>query len=149
MSDRNFISRLVGVRFRDRGRDVDGLDCWGLVWLGHRLCGNDLPPYAETAFDAVTDVAGIIEQQKADWLTVAIGDERALDVALLWSLVKVQGAWRKLVCHVGLITGPAYLLHCEEHVGAVHVPFRDAPGIRAHPTVSRRIVSIHRHGAFA
>jgi hypothetical protein len=151
MSDRNIARLLVGIGFLDRGRDLSGLDCWGVVWLAHKMCGNDLPLYSETSFNQLTDVSEIIAKEKGDWLSVEIGTEQALDVALLWSLVYLKGAkaWQKLTCHVGLVTGPAHILHCEEHIGTVHVAFRDAPGVRAHTTVSKRIVSIHRHKAFA
>lgn len=151
MSDRNIARLLVGIGFLDRGRDLSGLDCWGVVWVAHKMCGNDLPLYGEMSFNAFTDVAGIIAKEKSDWSYVPIGEEKPLDVALLWSLVWVEAerAWRKLICHVGLITEPAHILHCEEHIGTVHIAFRDAPGARAHTTVSKRIVSIHRHKAFA
>lgn len=151
MASRNIARLLVGIGFLDRGRDLSGLDCWGVVWLAHKMAGNDLPPYGETSFNQFTDVAELIAKEKGDWLPVEIGGEQALDVALLWSLVFLKGAkaWQRLTCHVGLVTASAHILHCEEKIGTVHVAFRDAPGVRADPTVCKRIVSIHRHKAFA
>lgn len=40
------ITDLVGIPFKLRGRDLDGLDCYGLVKLIEERRGNQIPEYA-------------------------------------------------------------------------------------------------------
>lgn len=42
------MSQYVGIPYKDRGRDFDGCDCWGIVrlWYMHEL-GIRLPDYLE------------------------------------------------------------------------------------------------------
>lgn len=37
--------RYTGVRFRHRGRNKNGLDCAGLIWLAYSDCGVTLPDF--------------------------------------------------------------------------------------------------------
>lgn len=64
---------LVGVEFRDRGRDPrQGLDCWGLVMEVQRRLGRTIPDYKSSAFDPkVTDAEmRIATGPGGDWLMV-------------------------------------------------------------------------------
>jgi cell wall-associated NlpC family hydrolase len=102
----NFDS-LVGLPYRDKGRDRAGLDCWGLVRLAFlELRGIELPAYGEdysTAADrrAVAElVAGEIEPA---WRPIAPGLEQPLDAVLVR-----EGRFPR---HVGLVTAPGKMLH--------------------------------------
>lgn len=137
------LDHLVGVPFKDKGRSIVGVDCWGVVWLAHKAIGNDLPLYGDSSFQCVEDVAELIKGETAarPWLLVD-GEPRAFDMVVLSTPVKAGGQWVNLDCHVGLVTGPGWLLHCEEHVGVVHVPLD-------HHTVRRRVRRVYRHEALA
>lgn len=134
---------LVGTAFRDKGRDERGLDCWGLVWLVHKLMGNALPLHGEATFRNTEEAAAYITGAAAEgWLHVKRAEEQAFDMAVLSCPVKSDGRWVRLDSHVGLVTAPGRLLHCEEKTGVVHLPFD-------HHTVAKRISRIYRHEAFA
>lgn len=138
-----FINRVVGTPFKDKGRDLSGLDCWGVVWLAHKLAGNELPLHGEATFRNIEDAAAHIGGASGEgWLLLKPGTERLLDMAVLAAPVKSAGKWVRLECHVGLVTMRGWLLHCEQHTGVVHVPFE-------HPSVKRRIARSLRHEAFA
>lgn len=103
----------VGIPYADKGRDHDGVDCWGLVRLVlAEQFGVDLPSYAQTyttAEDGVS-VAGAVQAGLRDgWLPADYPS--ATDLLIL----RVEGRpW-----------------HCALMVNAVqflHAPARDRRG---------------------
>ncbi|MBN9471661.1 MAG: C40 family peptidase [Bosea sp.] len=110
---RHWSHDLVGIPYRDGGRDGGGHDCWGLCRLAYAyVAGIELPAYdavpcagemAETAalVDAVAD--------GQNWIEVALGEARSLDV-----LVFRRGRTDR---HLGLVLGaaaPGRMLHMVE-----------------------------------
>ena len=70
------INDLIGVPFADRGRDLDGLDCWGLLRVVYQRMGIDLPSHAEayqTAADRA-EITALVEGDLPSWREVS--DER-------------------------------------------------------------------------
>lgn len=133
--------RYVGIRFADHGRALSldeargGLDCWGLARLvAAEQLGLVLPAYDEgyASADERAAVARLISAGMADWRPVPDGGCRAGDFAAL------RGRRREPVSHVGVLVGPAHLLHIERGTASVVVPLD-------HPTVKRRLAGIYRH----
>ena len=121
----------VGLPYVDKGRDRDGVDCWGLVRLGYaELLGIELPSHAEgyVSAEEMADVTRAIRGNMRPWRQVI--RPHALDVVLL----RIAGA----PVHVGLIVGGGFMLHV--HAGI------DTALERIDTLVwRRRIVGYYRH----
>ena len=112
----SFILRSVGVPFVEHGRDYDGLDCWGLVWIAYRdVLGIHLPSLSES-YDKVRDWKGLRELflvTRNEWRKVACPSTG--DVAAIYR--------RGIPIHFGLvIQGGRRILHVEEGIETVHEP---------------------------
>lgn len=98
--------RYVGIPWRFGGRDFDGLDCWGLIWLFYRTeLGLEIPSYddAYQRESGARDIGALIGTQLPGWRKVE--DPALGDVAL----INRAGA----SCHVGIIAPGRRLLHVE------------------------------------
>ncbi len=130
-SPREWTRAYVGIPYADKGRDRDGVDCWGLVRLVYaELMGIELPSHADgyvTAAEAA-DVARAIRGNMRPWSSVT--RPHALDVALM----RIAGS----EAHVGLVSAPGWMLH-------VHATI-DVALERTDTLVwRRRIVGYYRH----
>jgi cell wall-associated NlpC family hydrolase len=101
------IADFVGLPYRDRGRDRDGVDCYGLVRaVLAELRGVVLPDYGtyggggDHAGIALTIVNGLAE----GWRPIA--DPRLFDL-VVFTIAKQPR-------HVGLMLGPTRFLHAPE-----------------------------------
>lgn len=136
--------QYLGLHYKFGGRTRAGVDCWGLVRLIYEeRLGIVLPKFGEFYS---RDLARTSEQligaaAMPPWGPIALGDEHAFDVVLMLSLFR--GAAHPL--HVGVVTKPAHCIHVDENIESVHVPFRDARGVRTHWSLHRRVVGIYRH----
>lgn len=120
--------RYVGLPWRDRGRDFDGVDCWGLVWLANAGRGVALPSYAgryATAADEA-DIRALIAGEIGAWRAVAVGVERPWDCVLM----------RRQ--HVGVVVEPGRVLHVAEGCSSVIDNYRAAP-------MRHRLLGFHRY----
>jgi cell wall-associated NlpC family hydrolase len=100
--------RFVGLPYRDGGRDFDGVDCWGLVWLAHREERGIVLPSFHDRYTLPADrkvigniVAGVLDA----FDDIAPGAEQPFDQVLM------RDAGR--LCHVGMVIGAGRLLHIE------------------------------------
>lgn len=116
MKINEFVLRVMGVPFVDKGRDYSGLDCWGIVRLGFKeVHGIDLPSYLDEYEDAGSskesrsDIKGAVSKGKRQW--VKVEDYRPMDVALF----TLGGQ----PIHVGLMIDHSNFIHCERKVGVV------------------------------
>jgi cell wall-associated NlpC family hydrolase len=129
----------VGIPFRDRGRAMDGANCWGLIVLffERELC-IQLPAFDDRAA-ALTDlerselslvVAGV--RDDGAWLDVAQGQHRPGDVVLF----RIAGE----LAHMGIVSAPDRFLHMR---------LRQDAGFESLSSLlwARRIASFHRHVA--
>ena len=67
------MNSYIGIPYMDRGRDRDGVDCWGLVQLWYREQLNievDDYLYAYTAAADFESVSDAIKKHKAEWQPV-------------------------------------------------------------------------------
>lgn len=129
----SWAEQYVGLPYRARGRDRQGIDCWGLVRLVLReQFGTDVPEYAGHYWtrELTPAVAEKIAEESARWEAVPAGMERAGDVVLL----RLRG----YPIHVGIVVAPGEMLHA--HDGA------DAARESYHALHWRhRVVGFYRH----
>jgi hypothetical protein len=97
----------ISLKYLKKGRDKDGIDCWGLVKLIYKEQYNiELPSFAEEyEAEQQTKIEQLIALGKEGWEkieTPTIGD-----VALL----RVNG----LFMHVGVVVSPNQFIHVSEH----------------------------------
>lgn len=93
--------------FRAGGRDINGVDCWGLVRLFiWREAGLLLPSY-----DGCDTIATTIAHEKRQFVLVDKGKERRFDVAICGELIKSDGKWTTAPIHTGVFVDPGLLLH--------------------------------------
>lgn len=127
--------KYVGIPFVDGGREASGCDCWGLVRLIYRgELGLDLPSYGDTsALDLIAAARAITAGHNGDaWQAIPEPERRPFDVVVM------KYAGRRLVGHVGVMTGLGTVLHIEESTAAVHIPAN-------HWSIRERITCYRRH----
>lgn len=104
----------IGIPWREKGRDREGCDCWGLVTLVMReQFGLDLPSYAHDYTDTSEreQIAALLADgiPATGWGPV-VGVPRAGD-GVVFRLMNAP--W-----HVGLMVDAESFVHVEEGVGA-------------------------------
>lgn len=123
----------MAVPFVDGGRDMTGIDCWGLVrWVYRENLGVELPDYGEIS---ATELRRIAREVTGAWDTDPwhmVLDPQRFDVVVM----RLYSS--NIVAHVGVMVDDTSLLHIERASGACIVPIR-------HPTVRDRIVGFRRH----
>lgn len=103
------IGDFVGVPYADRGRTLDGADCWGLVCLVYAGClGIALPTYEDLyqpiADRDALDLANLINEKRSLFVPLALRPDM-FDLVLL----NIGG----VPCHVGICTGDDRMLHVQ------------------------------------
>jgi cell wall-associated NlpC family hydrolase len=125
--------KYIGLKFVDKGRSIEGLDCWGLVRLVMKEeKGIELETYGDISATALMMVTRkIMNDSDADpWIKVTT--PQAFDVVVM----------RGNPLHVGIMLSDKLLLHIEEATASVLVP------INSH-SVQQRIMKIRRHRELA
>lgn len=105
------------IPFVERGRSMDGADCWGLVRLIYKNeLGIDLPDYSDS-YESTNDremLANIVESEsKNNWHSV--NDPKEFDVIIL--------NMRGVPMHVGIVTKLNHMIHCSRGIDTVHEHF--------------------------
>jgi cell wall-associated NlpC family hydrolase len=107
-------AKYVGLPFANRGRDRNGLDCWGLVRLVLRDVFDVELPSLDEKYERASD--GVVVSHLVDMQRPILGAERTTaphpgDVVLL--------QLRGLPCHVGVYVGDQCMLHVRRGTNAV------------------------------
>lgn len=126
-----FASKAVGVPFLDRGREITGWDCWGLILAAYtESFGIDLP-YGATfsCHDPRSAGEALLEGAQA-WQEVRPGEEVPGDVILTRP------------CHASLVLSRGRMLNCREGMGTIIERYDNAVWNRA-------IIGIFRHAELA
>ena len=100
------VNELIGIPWLDRGRSLQGCDCWGLIYLAYKhLYQIMLPTFTDASAADVAEVARMIDTERGSpWTEVDVTRHRLGDVALFRQELKVP-------THVGFVTGPWRMLH--------------------------------------
>lgn len=109
---REFVDRVIVVPFVERGRDYEGLDCWGLAVLFYRdVLGIEIPSYLDT-YESTSEHRAIFKAFAAGKTLWRKVDRPATgDLALILR--------KNLPIHVGVVLEDDLVLHAEVHVGTV------------------------------
>lgn len=103
------------IPFKEKGRDRNGIDCWGFPYLVHReQLGNELPAYNEgycTTKD-VDEISSMIKTARlTHWEPVAANQAQEGDIVIL----RIMGEpW-----HCGLMLDRTRFAHMERTAGLV------------------------------
>lgn len=98
------LRELIGIPYKNHGRDLAGLDCWGLVMVASReLYGVEVPDYNGYADSCNgTQVAPLFDARK-DWQFFKTTEANIGDVIV----VRLAG----YPVHAGIYTGDDFMLH--------------------------------------
>lgn len=126
----------VGLRFRPRGRDRCGVDCWGLVRLVYaEQFGIDLPEHGESHPRDLLAAADAMEADRAMlWRPCA---PRAGAVALFSAPTTEPGLNGRPV-HVGVFVDASRVLHVEHRTAAVVMRL-------SHPLIAHRFLGAYEY----
>lgn len=128
------LSPYLGIPYVERGRDRDGVDCYGLVFLIYReVLGIELPRY-EGAPDwrELEAVEAMLDDRLTEWIEVPKRDVRFGDVIV----TRYQG--RR---HIGIsLGGSSYF-----HAGGCGTTNEDL----GRAFWNRRVEGCYRHAALA
>lgn len=115
-----WVSKYIGIPFKDLGRTKIGCDCWGLV----RLVLADkksifLPSFAEDYLgeNNTSKVKQLIDEQK-HYKWIKIEDPEPFDVAEMVLPVNVDNSYSFVSVHVGILVNKHFLLHTNKVVGS-------------------------------
>ena len=123
-------AKYVGIPFLDGGRDMAGLDCWGLVRLIYaQELDIDLPDYGEVSAKDLLRVARSLDDGSERWLSV--------DDPAEFDLVAMRFYDRAWVGHVGVMVDARTMIHTEDKTAVAVVPV-------SHFSVRCRIASYRR-----
>jgi len=101
------IEKYIGLKYKEKGRDFDGLDCWGLVRLFYKNEYKiDLPSFSsEYEQTDVQRIQDLIAQYKEGWESI----EKPVEGSIV--LFRVLGT----ESHVGVALNEEQFLHVREN----------------------------------
>jgi cell wall-associated NlpC family hydrolase len=116
MTLKEFINKALLVKFKDKGRNYEGWDCWGPSRCAYQdILGVELPSFIDDYVNAGDTKASrrvindIILSQKHNWIKVE--QSEALDVVLF--------RFGDTETHLGLMIDKNRFLHCEKKINTV------------------------------
>ncbi len=99
------------IPFAEKGRSLDGVDCWGLLQIIYREeLGIELPSYLE-CYNETSErqkLSELVEEQATNYWR-DVDDPKEFDVIIM----KIHG----FESHLGLVVRKGVMIHCEEGVG--------------------------------
>jgi hypothetical protein len=107
--------KYIGLKYKEKGRDTDGIDCYGLVRLVYKNEYDiDLPSFSEEyTSDDDQRLQELISQYKEGWEEVQTPEEGCI------VLFKVMG----FESHMGVCVDSQNFLHVREGLDSVLEPF--------------------------
>lgn len=101
------LEKYIGLKYKEKGRDFDGVDCWGLVRLFYKNeLKIDLPSFSsEYTQTDVQRIEELIAQYKEGWESTEQPEEDSI------VLFRVLGS----ESHVGIVVNKEQFLHVREN----------------------------------
>lgn len=116
-----WVLKYMNIPFKEKGRDFDGCDCWGLIRLIYKNeLGIELPNYLEcynTTNDREQLSKVISEESNIHWIHPAFGYEKEFDVVIL--------NMRGVPMHIGIVTKSGFMLHCAKGINTAHEKYKN------------------------
>lgn len=100
------IRQLMGIPYQPKGRNLDGVDCWGLAYVFHRmLLGNPVPSYTHdySQPEDPESVSKAITGNALQWVEVEPSAARYGDVVIF----RLKG----LPMHCGVVLDHGDFIH--------------------------------------
>lgn len=136
------------LKFRDGGRERPYVDCFGFVRLAyHEQLGLTLPAWPDLTLEDLTahDRSLLEHGFTTGFHPVQTGFEQAFDVAVIRRPMQVNNRAKLGWWHVGLVSEPGFIVHMDQAMGLVNMPFRDTSLARSSATLKPRDVMLFRH----
>ena len=116
MTLQEFINKALSMRFKNKGRDYAGGDCWSIAYLAYRdILGIELPSFADDYVNAGDTKASrrvirdLILAHRHHWNKVEY--PQALDVVLF--------RFGDTETHLGMMIDKRKFIHCERKINTV------------------------------
>lgn len=94
---------LIGIPFKDGGRDTHGMDCWGVVkTLLERQGYRHIPDYCISAFETIA-IQNELEQKRHIW--------RKLAFPVPGCVILLANGCTPLANHVGIVVDKRRFIH--------------------------------------
>ena len=104
---------LIGIPFKNGGRDRSGMDCWGLAMAAYRHFNITLPDYGiDAGHDDAINAQYLIQMHNPDWVEIANPAVPCV-VAL-----RTSPECPDLVTHVGVYIGNGRFLNINERMNS-------------------------------
>lgn len=102
-----WVNRYLGVEWRNGGRTLDGLDCWGLVRLVLlEQFKVEFPLFDDFAYTVDhAKVLALYDEWHSRFIDVEMGQEQPGDMVVMFN--------RGVPIHLGIVPARGYVLHCE------------------------------------
>ena len=99
-------NKYIGIPFLDKGRDIDGIDCWGLVRLVYKQEYNiDLPSFStDYEADDTERMKDLLAQYKEGWEKIDTPTEGCI---VLFNILGVES-------HMGIAISSTHFLHARD-----------------------------------
>ena len=137
-----WVNKYIGIPFKDNGRTMEALDCWGLLWMVWRNeAGIHVPSYDDMYCEEDTHgwkqsagkIANIVKSRMGpDWQLIPQGQEELFDGVLLRLFNQPL--------HVGLVLKKGMMLHSASSDDSIGVAIESYNN----PIWKRRILGIYR-----
>lgn len=124
------VKDLLGVPFVDGGRDMNGMDCWGLFIEVMKRFGYAVPDYKVSCFDAAA-IGGAYSSEIGAWHQVQVAAP-GLAVAMA-----IHEKAPDMVQHFGVALDRKCFIHTLEKTGALITRVSD-------PFFSKKIKGFYR-----
>lgn len=116
-----WVTNYIGIPFKDKGRDCEGADCWGLCRLVAKEQFNiDVPSYIDV-YDSPKDKEAISSnfyKVENGYKSIKFGEEKEGDFIVL----RISG----LPFHMGIIICSGFMLHIGKGFDAVFESYRNS-----------------------
>ena len=112
--EEDVVNKYLGTKYANHGRDMSGLDCWGLILAVYKDMGYsliDLETYEREW--AKNGGNYFLDNYAQGWDQVTF--PWMFDVALFQNHVGIA-------CHAGLVLSDRYILHATDKFGVVKTP---------------------------
>lgn len=132
-----WVNDYIGIPFKERGRTLDGVDCWGLVALILREQFDILVPSYSDEYESTTDcgtISELIKREAGAWWTVPLNDAQIGDVIVM----RVAPVGHIYATHIGVVVEKNWMIHIEKNINVVLDRYN-------RPRWGKRVVGIYRH----
>lgn len=118
----SWTNQYIKIPFIDRGRSIEGADCWGLARIIYDYELDIVLPILDHYNNVLErDVLdSIVRAERTRWIDVLKGSEKPFDIIIL--------NMAQLPVHVGIVVRPGVMIHCLRGSGTTVEDYRGIKG---------------------